>query len=135
MKKIGLKLGSETATAILLEKEAPNVCKAIWAVLPAEAPVHHAKICNHELIFPLPITNLILGGGSWWTENSKIPVPGDIAWWPTRNCINIWYGECIPLGETDIFAKIIDNLAGFGKEARKTWIEPGIHVKMWRMEG
>jgi len=127
MKKISIQIGSETTTAILLQEQAPNLCKAIWDVLPVETFAHHAKICNHELIIPMP-----LEGQAGWNENVKWPAASDVGWWRTRNSAIVWYAKTKPLGPSPVFAKIVENLEGFKKEALKTWIKQGTRIRFSR---
>jgi hypothetical protein len=126
MRKIAIDLGKERAIAVLLDKDAPKTCNLIWSYLPWEADVHHARICKNELIFMMPAIIEM--------ENPVFPVPGDIGYWTTRQCVNIWYDEMEPLGKTNLFAKIVENLEGLKKEGMKIFKKPGSKIKISRVE-
>lgn len=128
-KKIVIQVGNEKAVATLLWDEAPTICSKIWENLPLEGSTHLAKICNHEIIFMLP---LVIE-----RENLKPVTIGDVGWWDVRSAVNIWFddpGPAGPLGPTALFAKITDNLEGLSREAMKVWAKPGVRVKMTRLE-
>ncbi|MEM3640849.1 MAG: DUF3830 family protein [Candidatus Bathyarchaeia archaeon] len=125
-RKIVLEIGKERAIAVLLDDQAPKTCDAIWNALPYETESISAVICQHELIFMMP---LIID-----MENPKFPTVGDIGYWCPRQCVNIWYDKTEPLGLTNLFAKIVENLDGFAKEAKKVWKNPGTRVKLYRLE-
>ena len=126
-KRIAIQLGAEIAVAEMLWDQAPNLCKGIWDALPIECPAHHAKICNHEIMYPAPMVGLP-------RENPTVPRPGDVGYWTARNTITIWYDDTVPLGPTGLFAKIVQNLEGFKKEALKTWIKQGTMMRISRLE-
>ena len=127
MRKIAINLGNERAIAVLLDNEAPKTCNAIWNCLTWEADVHHARICKNELIFMMPaIVDM---------ENPAFPVPGDIGYWCSRQCVNIWYDEMQPLAKTNLFAKIVENLEGLKKEAKRVFQRPGSKIKVTKVEG
>jgi len=128
-RKIIIQIGNEKAIATLLWDEAPTICSRIWENLPLESTTHSAKVCNHELIFMLP---LVIE-----RENLKPVTIGDVGWWDVRSAVNIWFddpGPAGPLGPTALFAKITDNLEGLGREAMKVWAKPGVRVKLTRFE-
>jgi hypothetical protein len=127
MRKISLTLGKERAIAALLEKEAPKMCDAIWSFLPWEADTYHARICPNELIFMMPAIIESM-------ENPVLPGKGDVGYWLARQCVNIWYDDTQPLGKTELFAKIVENLEGFQKEARKVFKNPGVKIKVEKVE-
>jgi hypothetical protein len=126
MRKIAITLGKETAIAELLERDAPKTCEAIWSYLPWSADTYHARICKNELMFLMPaIVDM---------ENPVIPVPGDVGYWCSRQCVNIWYDEMQPLGKTNLFAKIVENLGGLQKEAGKVFKNPGVRLRVSKAE-
>ena len=69
-------------------------------------------------------------------ENSKLPVPGNVGWWPIRQCVNIWFGDSGPtgpLGFTALFGQVVDNREGLFSVAVKTWGKPGTRVKFYKI--
>jgi len=122
MDRLKITIGNEIVTAELLDKEAPNVCKAIKEHLPLQGKLNHAKICNNEVFFQAPFF-------IDEKDNFKLPEPGDIGFWNVRQTICIWYDDMKPLGPTICFAKIIDNFKGFQKEAAKIWDKQGQLIK------
>lgn len=124
-KKLLIELGNEKAVATLLWDEAPTICSKIWENLPLESSTTMAKICNHELIFMLP---LVIE-----RENLKPVTVGDLGWWDVRSSVNLWFGDpgpAGPLGPTALFAKVTENLEGLAREAKKVWTKPGVRVKI-----
>jgi hypothetical protein len=121
-RKIALEIGEKRAIAVLLDDQAPRTCDAIWNALPYETQVVSAVICRHELIFMMPLIIEM--------ENPKIPTVGDIGYWCARQCVNMWYDKTEPLGSTNLFARIVENLDGFAREAEKVWKNPGMLVKL-----
>ncbi len=125
--KILIQIGKEKAIAELLWDEAPNICRRIWDSLPLESEGHHAKICNHELMFMIPLTIE--------RENLKPVTVGDVGWWDVRSLVNIWYddpGPNGPLAPTALFGRIKSNLEGIAREAAKIWVKPGVKIRMER---
>lgn len=124
-KDILIQIGREKAIAELLWNEAPGICKTIWESLPLESDGHHAKLCNHEVIFMLPLMIE--------RENLKPVTVGAVGWWDVRSAVNIWYddpGPTGPLGPTALFARIRSNLEGIAREAAKIWVRPGVRIRM-----
>lgn len=128
-KKIVIQYGNERAVATLLWDEAPTICSKIWESLPLESQATLAKVCNHEIIFMLP---LVIE-----RENLKPVTIGDVGWWDVRSAVNIWFadsGPAGPLGLTALFAKVTENLEGLARESMKVWTKPGVRVKLTRLE-
>lgn len=66
-----------SAIAELQEDLAPNVCELVWAALPREGPVFHAKRSNNE-VYTLTSP---LGPVEPGLENATVfPIPGDVAY-------------------------------------------------------
>ena len=68
-------------------------------------------------------------------ENPKTPTIGDMGFWVPRQCVNIWYAETEPLGPTNLFGRIVENLEGFAREAKKVWFKPRITIELSELEG
>ena len=129
-RKITVKLGSETAVAILMDGDAPRCCSTFWNALPMRLPAFHAKICNHEIMAPTPIVGME-------RENLQVPKAGDIGWWDLRNSINIWYddpGPSGPLGPTALIGRVTENLKGLRKEGLKLWKKQGTMLCIFKLE-
>lgn len=127
--KILIRIGKEKAVAELLWDEAPNICQRIWDNLPLESYGHHSKLCNHEVIFMLPLMIE--------RENLKPVTVGAVGWWDVRSAVNIWYddpGPNGPLGPTALFARIKSNLEGIAREAAKIWVKSGVKIRMERYD-
>jgi len=122
MSKLLINIGKETARADLFEKEAPKTCKLLKKYSPLDGLLNHAKICDHEVFFQAPFF-------IDEKENPKIPIPGDIGFWNVRQTICIWYDKMEPLGPTNLFARITENLEGFQKDARNTWSKQGTKIR------
>ncbi|HDR15192.1 MAG TPA: DUF3830 family protein [Desulfobacteraceae bacterium] len=122
MDQLKITIGNEIVRARLLEEEAPNVCKVIKKHCPLQGKLNHAKICDNEVFFQAPFF-------IEEKENFQLPQAGDIGFWNVRQTICVWYDDMKPLGPTICFARIIDNLKGFQKEARKTWEKQGTKIE------
>jgi hypothetical protein len=122
MSRLLIKIGKETVRARLLEKEAPNTCRILKKFSPMEGLLNHAKICDHEVFFQAPFF-------IDEKENAVVPKPGDIGFWNVRQTFCIWYDKMEPLGPTNLFAQITDNLQGFQKEALNTWKKQGTKIR------
>lgn len=122
MSTLMIKIGKETVKAKLLEKEAPNTSKILKRFFPLEGKLNHAKICDNEVFFQVPF--LVDE-----KENFQLPQAGDIGFWNVRQTVCIWYDRMEPLGPTVLFARITDNLKGFQKEARATWLKQGTKIR------
>ena len=122
MSTLRIKIGGEIVKAELQEKEAPQTCRIIKEFAPLEGKLTHAKICDHEVYFQVPFF-------IDEKENPKIPKVGDIGFWNVRQTICIWYDNMQPLGPTNLFARITDNLEGFQREAQKVWLKQGTRIR------
>ena len=72
-----------TATARLLDEDAPDVCDAMWAALevPIDDEVTHAQASGQEVMLNLPEANRRFDPTAVPTQNATIhPRPGDILW-------------------------------------------------------
>jgi len=127
-RNLGIEIGEEKIKVKLLWEDSPNICQILWDNLPFESSATMAKICNHEFMIQLPFNAPF--------ENSQLPVPGSVGFWPIRQCVNIWFddpGPTGPLGFTALFGQIVDNRDGLSSVAAKTWIKPGTRVKFYKI--
>jgi len=140
-KRISLTFTENNTTAIaeLLEAEAPKTCAAMWGALerPAVNKAIHAMYAGRELIFGLPKENQNFDAPNLPPENQIIiPVPGDIcfAYFGPNELNNpgagnkhevgffdfmVFYGRNARIFSSqgwlpsNLFARVVDNLAGF----------------------
>jgi len=64
-----------SCTAVLLDKDAPGTCAAVWQALPLQGPAQHAKYARNEVYAMVPrFTEIAVG-----QENPTVtPIPGDV---------------------------------------------------------
>jgi hypothetical protein len=104
-KRFIIDVGSTQVVAELLEREAPVLSQRLWESLPVESFSVHAKFAGHEIIIMVPFYAE--------AENEILNVqPGDIAYYPGRQTICIFYGDTQPFGNVSLFARIVDKLDG-----------------------
>ena len=111
-KYLKIKFDKEEALAIMLEKEAPKTCNAIWNLLPISGELHYAKFAGKEVFFIIPLV---------MDFEKATPVttlePGSVAYWPNRQFICIYYGKLQKEEENVVvFAKIIKKLDKISKK-------------------
>ncbi len=98
--------------AELLERKAPNVCRAFAAALPVKSFATHAKFAGEELIVMVPVL--------CEPENEILNVkPGDIGFYPGRQTICIFYGATRPFGRVSVFARVAGGLGRLRAVGRK----------------
>lgn len=128
-RKLFVKVAGETATVRLLWDEAPKICQALWDSLPLESTVHHAKLCNHELM-----VQLLLEAPA---ENFGEVQVGDLGWWARMQTLNLWYddpGPNGPLGPTCRFGVVESNMEGLARAARQIWKRSGQRIRLLKAE-
>jgi hypothetical protein len=89
-----------TATARLYEKDAPDVCAAMWAALevPLEGRFTHAMASGEELMINLPEANRRFDPTTLPTQMATIhPRPGELLW----TYLPPFYMEDFPTGLWD----------------------------------
>lgn len=102
-KRFIINVGGTRAVAELLEREAPTLSRCIWDNLPIESFSVHAKFAGREMIVMVPFYAE--------AENEILNVqPGDVAYYPGRQTLCIFYGDTQPFGYVSVFARIIDKL-------------------------
>jgi hypothetical protein len=95
-----IQIGDEVFYGELLEDKAPNICRAFRSQLPINSFSVHAKFAGRELIIMVPFFAE--------AENEILEVqPGDIAYYPGRQTICIFYGDTTPFGKVSVFARLI----------------------------
>jgi hypothetical protein len=119
-----LTIGKEEIYARLLVEDAPKTIKILEAELPVESRVRRAKICDNELMLPVPFNIDEL-------ENPVHSEPGHVAFFNTRQVVCIWYKEMVPVGSCNLFAKIeAEDMPKLVAEAEKIWENEGGLVKL-----
>jgi hypothetical protein len=130
MTTMKITIGNITARAELLEKEAPVTCARMKQAMPIEGMLTSAKICDNEVLFSVPFF-IDLDQ----EENERLVVPGDIGFWNVPQTICIFYDEPKGvLGPMGIWARIIENLEGFKREANKVFANQGTRIR-FELEG
>jgi len=75
----------------------------MWENLPVESFSVHAKFAGREMIVMVPFYAE--------AENEILNVqPGDVAYYPGRQTICIFYGDTQPFGHVSVFARIVERL-------------------------
>ncbi len=119
------------AIAVMLDKEAPNICKAIWDILPIRGQAYHATYSGEE------IYTLLSPDFQIEMENrTSCVLPGDVAYYWDKgermmvqkedfSEIAIYYGRFCRAMEPDgpvsvpIFARIHTGLEELAKACRE----------------
>lgn len=111
--------------AELLVEEAPVTCENIKSFSPIQGLLNHAKICDNEVFVMVPFYQDK-------TENMKIPEIGELGYWVARQTICIWFDKTVPLGPSNIFARILpEDIKRFAEVGRRVWTnEKDIFIKM-----
>jgi hypothetical protein len=117
-----IEVQGESYRAELLDDKAPQTCAEFKSRLPFMSLLSHAKICDNEITAQAPFFIDL-------NENMVIPWAGSIGFWRFRPTICMWYDHMKPLGPTNHFAQITDDLERFQAMAREVWFEPGALVK------
>lgn len=126
MREIAISIGETKFIALLLEKEAPETCKAYWDVLPIESDFHHAKIAGNEVFCSFFKPELKLPEK---LENRKLVAElkaGDIFGYEIG--LGVIYGEVAPEPyPVTVFARVTEKreLEKMKKACRSVWRKNG----------
>jgi hypothetical protein len=102
-KRFAINVAGTRVVAELLEREAPVLSQCMWENLPVESFSVHAKFAGREMIVMVPFYAE--------AENEILNVqPGDVAYYPGRQTICIFYGDTQPFGHVSVFARIVERL-------------------------
>ena len=94
-------MGGEKIRARLLTDDAPITCKAFEDAMPTKTIVVNAKFAGDETIGML---SFYVPPG----ENEVPSVePGDIGYYPRSQTLCLFYGEIMPFGYINLFAKVL----------------------------
>ena len=126
---IVIKVAGEEIRATLLLDEAPVTASSIRDLLPLSGTVNHARLAGDELMFPI---RTYLG-----PENqSKAQRAGNIAYWPDRMIIAMFYGDTGGVGLTNIFARVAaDDMDAFRRAGDFVWKNQGVELRIERHGG
>ncbi|MFW9801757.1 MAG: DUF3830 family protein [Candidatus Thorarchaeota archaeon] len=124
MKKIELEFKDSTVKSIgvLLEKDAPETCKAFWDALPLENEMVHSS-WSGEAIIAHPCGVKV--GADFPQENKTIFVgPGELTMETNVEELMIFYGRGHPrwrMGPIpmSVFGKIVDGLEDFAEQCKR----------------
>ena len=130
MKVLNITINQKIFHADVFEDKAPKIVSAIENLGKFDSRLISAKLCHEEIYY---FTDAFL-------DEYENPVydqePGNIGFFPKRQCICIFYGELDAVGYCNVFAKIrADELADFYKEAKKVWHGQGGIVTTELTEG
>ena len=125
---IVIKVAGEEIRATLLLDEAPVTASAIRDLLPLSGTVNHARLAGDELMFPI---RTYMG-----PENqSKAQQAGNIAYWPDRMIIAMFYGDTGGVGLTNIFARVAaDDMDAFRRAGDHGWKNQGVELRIERAD-
>ena len=94
-------MAGQTVRAVLLTGEAPETCAAFERAMPTSTFGVNAKFAGDETIAMLPF---YAPPG----ENQVPSVdPGDIGYYPRSQTLCLFYGEIMPFGYINLFAKVV----------------------------
>ena len=120
---IVIKVAGEEIEAELLFDEAPLTAEAIAGLLPLSGTVNHARLAGDELMFPIreyiPPEN-----------QSKAQKIGNIAYWPDRMIIAIFYGDSSGVGLTNVFGRITGDLGALSRAGDIVWKKQGAELRI-----
>jgi len=158
--EVALRKRNVRAAAVLLEKEAPATCAAVWKALPLEAEVFHAKYANNEIYSQFaPFT-----GPELELENyTLMPVTGEIMYFRLRpwhqlprdmhrlqaagegaselalfyDRHNLLFSPRLGPIPGNVFARIVTNMDGIAEACYSIWREGGLGERLafGRLEG
>jgi hypothetical protein len=115
--RIKIAIGDKTCTIDLLDKEAPQATAGLRKLLPLETVLGHAKFAGEELIFMVP--------EMFERENIVGSVsPGDVAYYPDRQTICIFYGGIVPFAKVALVGKVTQGLDVLRAVGPSVWQMP-----------
>ena len=121
--EIVIKVAGEEIPARLLFDAAPNTAGVIAGLLPLFGTVNHARLAGDELMFPIrtyiPSEN-----------ESKAQEAGNIAYWPDRMIVAIFYGKTEGVGLTNVFGKVTGDLDALCRAGEIVWKEQGAELRI-----
>src|SRR5579862_1858714 len=120
---IEIELAGERIPVALLTEEAPKTCEAILQALPLQGTANHARLAGDEIMFPVrtfvPPEN-----------QSKAQQVGNVAYWPDRMIVCIFYGETEGVGPTNVFGRVSGNFEGLARAGDAVWKKQGAVMRI-----
>ena len=127
MKKLKIQFNAKTFYARLLTEQAPQTIARLEACGPFDSLLVAAKMCDHEIQWHTPMFYAPL-------ENPVFDQkPGNVIYYPQRQCICVFYGETMPVNYCNLIAEILpEDLPGFFQEAQTVWSRQGglVHTQV-----
>jgi hypothetical protein len=128
-KRIRVIVGGVAGVAELFEDAAPKTVKAVWAALPLDGTLNHANFSGEEISFPTY-------GVMWEKENQLFTTePGDLGYFVQGPAICVYYGALRVISPGNVFGRVVENLPAIQEMARRSWREPGIPIRLEKMQG
>ncbi len=124
--KIRMRIGGESATISLYDRQAPNMCRKILAILPLRTVLLHAKFAGPEIMLRAP---LFCDGENMTTRQEA----GNVCYNDSSQTICVFYEDVPGMGPCTLFGKITENLEGIQREGRNGWRRQGAVVEITRM--
>ncbi len=124
-------------TAVLLEKEAPRACDAVWAALPLENEMVHSSWSGESIVaHPCGVK---MPPDSPQENRTIFIAPGELALEPNIDELMIFYGRGEPrwrMGPVplSVFGRIVDGLEEFAEQCKRMPKE-GSKVVIMRRKG
>lgn len=119
-------LGGERGVVEMLEDKAPRTCEYFWQNLPVESFSIHAKFAGSELIVMVPYyldTD----------ENMQKSVMGDVAYYPGRQTLCMWYGPAAALGKAPTFGRIVEGIDALARAGARILEEGSVPASVRRL--
>jgi hypothetical protein len=119
--EVKIELGGVHVPVTLLVDDAPRTCGAILAACPLEGTVNHARLAGDEIMFPVRVEIP--------AENqSQGQAAGNVAYWPERMMICIFYGDTEGVGPTNVFGRVSGDLATLKEVGDTVWRKQGARM-------
>ncbi|MCL5959874.1 MAG: DUF3830 family protein [Chloroflexi bacterium] len=126
-RRLLVRMGQERGVIEMLEDKAPRTCEHVWRNLPISSFGIHAKFAGCELIIMVPYyldTD----------ENMNESVVGDVAYYPGRQTICMWYGPAAALGKAPTFGRIVEGIDALRGAAERILREGSLPASITRLE-
>ncbi len=121
-------LGGERGVVEMLEDKAPRTCEYVWQNLPVESFSIHAKFAGAELIVMVPYYLDT-------EENMQESVLGDVAYYPGRQTICMWYDAAAALGKAPTFGRIVEGIDALARAGARILQEGSVLATIRRLDG
>jgi hypothetical protein len=126
-RKLEVTLGQECGVIEMLDDKAPRTCEYIWQNLPVTSFGTHAKFAGCELIIMVP----------YYLEADENPMEstiGDVAYYPGRQTICIWYGPAAALGKAPTFGRVVEGIESLRRAGERILREGSVPATISRLD-